>query len=90
MKVGVPTEIKDDEYFQFFKHHFHDWNEPTEIIHTKAEGTVQYTALLYIPSQAPGNSAAWSSNPSRAGWPTAIFPRFLYFQPLSKPIIHSL
>ncbi len=49
------SEIKDDEYFQFFKHHFHDWNEPTEIIHTKAEGQVQYTALLYIPSQAPMN-----------------------------------
>jgi len=46
-------DISDDEYFQFFKHHFHDWNEPADIIHIKVEGQVQYTALLYIPSQPP-------------------------------------
>jgi molecular chaperone HtpG len=32
---------------------FHDWTEPAEIIHTKVEGVVEYTALLFIPSQAP-------------------------------------
>lgn len=48
-------EITDEEYGQFFKHHFHDWNEPQEILHVKGEGTVEYTALLYIPSQAPFN-----------------------------------
>ncbi len=48
-------DVKEDEYFQFFKHHFKDWNEPTDIIHIKVEGTVQYTALLYIPSKASGD-----------------------------------
>ena len=46
-------EVTFDEYHQFFKHHFHDWDEPTEIIHIKVEGQVQYTALLYIPGKAP-------------------------------------
>ncbi len=46
-------DVSDDEYFQFFKHHFHDWNEPADIIHIKVEGQVQYTALLYVPSQPP-------------------------------------
>ncbi|MDJ0837165.1 MAG: molecular chaperone HtpG [Acidobacteriota bacterium] len=48
-------EVKGDEYFQFYKHHFHDWEEPADILHVKAEGTVQYTALLFIPSKAPIN-----------------------------------
>ncbi len=46
-------DITSEEYFQFFKNQFHDWNEPAEIIHVKAEGIVEYTALLYIPSKAP-------------------------------------
>lgn len=46
-------DISSDEYFQFYKNLFHDWNEPLETIHTKAEGLVEYTALLFIPSHAP-------------------------------------
>ncbi|MCK4763818.1 MAG: molecular chaperone HtpG [Candidatus Aminicenantes bacterium] len=45
-------EISRDEYFQFFKHHFHDWNEYADVVHFKAEGNVEYTALLFIPTRA--------------------------------------
>jgi molecular chaperone HtpG len=48
-------EITEDEYFQFYKHHFHDWNEFADVIHVKAEGTIEYTTLLFIPSKAPSN-----------------------------------
>ncbi len=48
-------KITDDEYFQFYKHHFHDWNDLADVIHVKAEGQVQYTALLFVPSRAPSN-----------------------------------
>ncbi len=48
-------EITTDEYFQFYKHHFHDWNEFADVIHMKAEGTIEYTCLLFIPSKAPSN-----------------------------------
>lgn len=47
------SEIKPEEYHEFYKSVFHDWNDPLEVIHTKAEGVVEYTALLYIPSRAP-------------------------------------
>jgi molecular chaperone HtpG len=47
------TEITPEEYRQFYQSLFHDWQEPTEIIHTKAEGMVEYTALLFIPSHLP-------------------------------------
>ncbi len=46
-------EVTDKEYEEFYKHISHDWNEPLEHIHMKFEGTTEYNALLYIPSQAP-------------------------------------
>lgn len=45
-------EITRDEYFQFYKHHYHDWNEFADVIHARAEGNIQYTALLFVPSKA--------------------------------------
>ena len=47
------SEITQEEYFDFYKNLFHDWEEPVDIIHTKVEGAVEYTALLFIPSRAP-------------------------------------
>lgn len=47
------NEVKEDEYKEFYKHVSHDWNDPLEIIQMKAEGTFEYQALLFIPSQAP-------------------------------------
>lgn len=47
------NEIKPEEYTLFYKDLFHDWEEPMELIHSKAEGTVEYTTLLFIPSHAP-------------------------------------
>lgn len=49
------SEIKAEEYNEFYKNLFHDWEEPLEIIHSKAEGAVEYTTLLFIPSRAPFN-----------------------------------
>ncbi|MEU6734364.1 molecular chaperone HtpG [Streptomyces physcomitrii] len=48
-----PEEIKEEEYQEFYKHVSHDWNDPLETIHTRAEGTFEYQALLFIPSRAP-------------------------------------
>lgn len=47
------TEISDTEYNEFFKHITHDFNDPAKTIHYKAEGTSEFTALLYIPSKRP-------------------------------------
>lgn len=47
------NEISADEYNQLYKHLFLDWQNPLEIIHTKAEGVFEYTTLLYIPEHAP-------------------------------------
>jgi molecular chaperone HtpG len=47
------NDITKEEYQQFYKNLFHDWEEPLEIIHSKVEGAVEYTTLLFIPSRAP-------------------------------------
>jgi len=47
------NEVEEHEYKDFYKHVSHDWNDPLEIIRMKAEGTFEYQALLFIPSQAP-------------------------------------
>lgn len=49
------SDIKKEEYNEFFKSQFREWEDPQEVFHTKAEGTIEYTALLYIPAHAPFN-----------------------------------
>jgi molecular chaperone HtpG len=48
-----PSEVTENEYTEFYKHISHDWNNPLETIRMQAEGTFEYQALLFIPSQAP-------------------------------------
>ena len=45
--------ITDEEYETFYKDKFNDYETPITKIHTKAEGTIEYTSLIYIPSHAP-------------------------------------
>ena len=47
------SEVKDEEYKEFYKHLSHDWNDPLDIIHLNAEGILEYNALMFIPGQAP-------------------------------------
>ncbi len=49
------SEVKTEEYNEFYREKFGDWKEPLSVIHTAAEGTVEYKAMLYIPAQAPMN-----------------------------------
>lgn len=46
-------DVKPEEYNEFYKHISHDWTDPLETIHMKAEGTFEYEALLFLPSKAP-------------------------------------
>jgi molecular chaperone HtpG len=47
------TEIKDEEYREFYKHIAHDFEDPLTWSHNKVEGKLDYTSLLYIPKRAP-------------------------------------
>ena len=49
------SQVKDEEYNEFYKSKFGDWQDPLLTIHVSAEGSVEYKALLYIPGQVPMN-----------------------------------
>lgn len=46
-------DIKDEDYSEFYKHVSHDWQDPLVHVHSKVEGTNEFTLLLYVPSRAP-------------------------------------
>jgi len=47
------SEIKEDEYKEFYKHVGHDFADPLAWTHNRVEGKTEYISLLYIPSKAP-------------------------------------
>ena len=49
------NEISEEEYNEFYREKFFDFEKPAKVIHTNVEGMISYNALLYIPSKAPYN-----------------------------------
>ena len=47
------SEVKDEEYQEFYKHISHDFQDSLSWSHNKVEGKLDYTSLVYIPSKAP-------------------------------------
>ena len=47
------SEVKSEEYKEFYKHISHDFDDPLTWSHNRVEGKLDYTSLLYIPSRAP-------------------------------------
>jgi len=47
------TEIKEEEYKEFYKHIAHDPTDPVQWSHNRVEGKLDYTSLLYVPGRAP-------------------------------------
>lgn len=47
------SELKDEDYIEFYSNLSHDNSKPLSWIHNKVEGTLEYTTLFYIPNKAP-------------------------------------
>jgi molecular chaperone HtpG len=47
------SDIKDEEYKEFYKHISHDFADPLSWAHNRVEGKLDYTSLLYLPAKAP-------------------------------------
>ena len=47
------SEIKDEDYNEFYKQKFYDYTDPTLVIHSKTEGQATFDALMFIPKNAP-------------------------------------
>jgi molecular chaperone HtpG len=54
-------DISDEDYNEFYKHVGHDYQDPLVHVHSKVEGTNEYTLLLYVPSHAPFD--LWDRDP---------------------------
>ncbi|MGZ3771052.1 MAG: molecular chaperone HtpG, partial [Bdellovibrio sp.] len=50
-----PSEVTAEEHKEFYQHISQDFNEPLKTIHYKAEGTMEFNSILYIPSKKPWN-----------------------------------
>lgn len=49
------SDITEEEYNNFYREKFNDYQDPQKVIHTSIEGNTSFTALLYIPSRTPSN-----------------------------------
>lgn len=50
-----PSQITKEDYNEFYKAKFNDWQDPLKVIHYSVEGNISYTALLFIPATLPHN-----------------------------------
>ncbi|MDR0525785.1 MAG: molecular chaperone HtpG [Spirochaetaceae bacterium] len=57
------SEIKEEDYLEFYKHFGYDPEDPLFYVHTKAEGTQEYITLFYIPKRAPFDLYQSNSKP---------------------------
>jgi molecular chaperone HtpG len=47
------SEVSEEEYREFYRHISHDFGDPAKVIHYRAEGTSEFTSLLFVPLKAP-------------------------------------
>lgn len=47
------SEVKDEDYNNFYKEKFFDFEDPAKIIHTSTEGQATFNALMFIPARTP-------------------------------------
>ena len=57
------NEIEDNEYNEFYKHTAHDFEDPLAHVHSRVEGNLEYTSLLFVPARAPFD--LWDRNVRR-------------------------
>lgn len=69
-------EITPEEHAEFYRHLTHDWNEPLETIHFHVEGTLEFTALLYLPKER----AFDLFDPAAKGSSTSLYVRRVLIQ----------
>jgi molecular chaperone HtpG len=53
--LKTPSDVTKEEHTEFFRHLSREWGEPAKTVHFKAEGTIEYTSVFYIPTQKSYN-----------------------------------
>jgi molecular chaperone HtpG len=79
-----PSEVTEDEYKEFYKHLTHDWNEPLKHTHYRAEGTMEFSALLYLPTKKP-----WNYNTKETEYGLSLFVKRVFIMANCKDLLPS-
>jgi molecular chaperone HtpG len=79
-----PSEVTKEEYKEFYQHLSHDWNEPLKTVHFKAEGTMEFNSLMYIPSKKP-----WNYNTQDTAFGLSLFIKRVFIMADCKDLIPS-
>ncbi len=66
------SDIKPEEYNEFYKSRFFDFTDPVSVIHTKVEGRVFFNALMYIPENPPMDYFAKDFKPGLALYSNSV------------------
>lgn len=80
----TPSEVTKEEHAEFYRHLTHDWNEPLKTIHYKAEGSMEFTALLYIPTKRP-----WNFFMKESEWGLDLYVKKVFIMNHSKDLLPS-
>ena len=78
------SEVTEDEYKEFYKHLTHDWNDPIKHTHFKAEGTLEFNALLYLPSKKP-----WNYNTKEGNYGLSLYVKRVFIMADCKDLVPS-
>jgi molecular chaperone HtpG len=79
-----PSEVTEEEYKEFYKHLTHDWNEPLKHTHYRAEGTMEFSALLYLPTKKP-----WNYNTKETEYGLSLFVKRVFIMANCKDLLPS-
>jgi molecular chaperone HtpG len=79
-----PSEVTEEEYKEFYKHLTHDWNEPLKHNHYRAEGTMEFSALLYLPTKKP-----WNYNTKETEYGLSLFVKRVFIMANCKDLLPS-
>ncbi len=61
--VRSKNDISEQEYNEFYKHIAHDFEDPLAYVHSRVEGKLEYTSVLFVPARAPFD--LWDRNVRR-------------------------
>ncbi len=78
------SEITEDEYKEFYKHLTHDWNDPIKHAHFRAEGTLEFNALLYLPGKKP-----WNYNTKEGDYGLSLYVKRVFIMSDCKDLVPS-
>ncbi len=76
------SEVTPEEYNEFYKHLTHDWNDPIKHVHYKAEGTLEFHSLLYVPGKKP-----WNYNTKENEYGLSLFVKRVFIMANCKDLL---